>query len=93
MFDDVEYAVIDSLDARYAANAASMISLNNSKDVYLRNCQPPRGTELFLSITGPKVKNIVLFANDLSGVKKIIHKAADTPDSAVVMKANCLPQE
>jgi polygalacturonase len=92
-FDDVEHAVIESLDAPYASGSAGMIHLDDSRHVYIRNCQPPTGTELFLDIRGPLTKNISLFANDLSGVKDIIHKAADTPESAVVLKANYLSQK
>jgi len=93
VFEDLEHVVLESFDAPYAADSAGMIRLDNSRHVYIRNCQPPAGTELFLDIHGSKTKNIVLFANDLSGVKKIVHKAADTPESAVVLKANYLSQE
>jgi hypothetical protein len=93
VFDDVENAIVESLDAPYAADSSGMIRLNNSKDIYIRNCQPSKGTELFLDISGSKTNNIVLFANDLSGVKKIVRKATDTTESTVIMKANHLPQE
>jgi hypothetical protein len=93
VFDDVEQAVIESFDAPYTAGAAGVISLNDSRHVYIRNCQPPTGTELFLDVRGSRTKNILLSANDLSGVKNIIRKAADTPESAVVLKANYLSQE
>ena len=92
-FDDVEHSIIESLDVPYAADSAGTICLDDSRHVYIRNCQPPKGTELFLDIHGPRTKNISLFANDLSGVKDIIHKAADTPESAVVLKAHYLSQK
>jgi hypothetical protein len=93
VFNDVEHAVVESLDAPYAADSAGMIRLDDSRHVYIRNCQPPVGTELFLDIRGPRTKNIVLFASDLSGVKEIAHKASDVPESVVVLKANYLSQE
>jgi polygalacturonase len=93
VFDDVEHAVIESLDAPFAAGAASMIYLNDSRRIYIRNCQPPTGTELFLDVHGPRTKNIVLFANDLSDVRNVVQRAADTPESAVILKANYLSQE
>jgi hypothetical protein len=92
-FDDVEHSIIESLDVPFAADSAGMIHLDDSRHVYIRNCQPPKATELFLDISGPRTKNIVLLANDLSGVKRIVHKAADTPESAVVLKANYLSQK
>jgi len=89
-FDDVEQAVVDSLDVSYTHNAAGLIRLNDSRYICIRNCQPPDGTGLFLDISGSRTKNILLSANDLTDVKDIIHKAAEVPESAVVMKVNCL---
>jgi len=88
VLDDVEHADLESLDAPYAPSAAGMIRLNNSRHIYIRNCQPPSGTELFLEIQGAGTKNIWLFANDLSGVKNIAKKDADVPGSALILKAN-----
>jgi len=93
VFDDVEHAVIESLDASYAPNAAGMMRLDDSNHVCIRNCQPPSDTELFLYLRGTQTKNIMLFANDLTGVKDIVHKAADVPASALVLKANYPSQE
>jgi polygalacturonase len=93
VFDDVEHVVLESLGAPYAADSAGTIRLDNSKHIYIRNCQPPADTELFLDVDGPQTKNIVLFSNDLSGVKDIVHKTSDVPESAVVLKANYLSKE
>jgi polygalacturonase len=93
VFDDVEHANVESLDVSYTAGSPGTIRLDESRYVYIRNCQPQSGTELFLDVRGPRSKNIVLFANDLSGVKKILSKTANTPESAVVLKANYLSQK
>jgi hypothetical protein len=93
VFDDVEHANIESLDVPYAAGSPGTIRLDESRYVYIRNCQPQNGTELFLDVRGSRSKNIVLFANDLSGVKKIVRKTANAPESAVVLKANYLSQK
>ena len=93
VFDDVEHAIVESLDVPSVAGSAGTIRMDESSYVYIRNCQPHSGTELFLDVRGSRSKNIVLFANDLSGVKKIIRKAADAPESAMVLKANYLSQK
>jgi len=93
VFDDVEHGVIESLDAPYAPNAAALIRLTDSTDVIVRNCRPQTGTELFLDVSGPKTKNITLFSNDLSNVKKVVYEAPDVPESAVFLSANRLPQK
>ena len=93
IFDDVEQGVIESLDAPYAPDAVGMICLKDSSHVFIRNCQPASDTELFLDVRGAQAKNIMLFSNDLSGVENAVLKAADVPESAVVMMANNLSQE
>ena len=45
VFDDVNDAVVDSLDAQFAAGAAGMIQCTNSRNIFIRNCRPPKGTE------------------------------------------------
>ena len=91
VFDDVSDAVLDSLDAPFAAGAAGMVRCTNSQDVLIRNCRPPSGTELFLDLGGPQTRNILLLSNDFSGVKEVSHPAADVPESALGLQANQLP--
>jgi polygalacturonase len=93
VFDDVEHANVESLDVPHAAGSVGTIRLDESRYVYIRNCQPQSGTELFLDVRGSRSENIVLFANDFSGVEKIVSKTANTPESAVVLKANYLSQK
>jgi hypothetical protein len=93
VFDDVQNAAIDALDAPFAENAAAMIRLTNSADTIIRNCRPNPGTQTFLDLTGPKTKDILLIANDLSKAKHTYRKADDVLGSALSLKANRIPQE
>jgi len=93
IFDDVQRAVVESLDAPYAAGAAGMIRLDDSRNIYIRNCQPPSDTEIFLDVRGVRTNDIMLFANDFSSVKEVVHKAPDVPESALVLRANYPSQE
>jgi polygalacturonase len=93
VFDDVDEAVIDSVDAPFASNAAGMIRCTNSRNILIRNCQPPGGTELFIDLRGYQTKDILLLSNDLSRVKEIANLAADVPESALVLQANQLPEK
>jgi polygalacturonase len=93
VFDDVDEAVIDSLAASFAAKAAGMIRCTNSRNIFIRNCRPPEGTELFLDLCGPRTKNILLLSNDFSGVEEISRLAADVSKSALALKANQLPED
>jgi polygalacturonase len=91
VFDDVSDAVLNSLDAPFAAGAAGMIQCTNSQSVSIRDCRTPSGTELFLDLQGPRTRNILLLSNDFSGVKEVSHLAADVPESALGLAANQLP--
>ena len=93
VFDDVDKAVIDSLDAPFASNAAGMFKCTNSRNVIIRNCQPPNPTDLFLYLEGSRTKNVLLLSNDLSHVKEIANSSNDVPESALVLMANQLPKE
>jgi len=90
VLDDVKDAVIDSIDAPFAAGAAGMILCENSQDVLIRNCRPPAGTELFLDLRGPQTKNILLLSNDLSRAKEIAHLGDDVSESSLALEANHL---
>jgi hypothetical protein len=93
VFDDVDEAVIDSLDAPFASGAAGMIRCTNSRNIFIRNCRPPNPTDLFLYLDGSRTKNILLLSNDLSGVKEIANSSDDVSESVLVLKANQLPKE
>jgi hypothetical protein len=42
---------------------------------------------------GFRNENIMVFANNLGGVKDVVRKAADVPESTLVLKANYPSQE
>ncbi len=93
VLDDVNEAVIDSSDATFAAGAAGMIRCTNSRNIFIRNCRPPKGTELFLDLRGPQAENILLMSNDFSGIDQISRSTADVPKSALILQANRLPEK
>jgi polygalacturonase len=93
VLDDVNEAVVDSLDAPFTAGAAGMIRSTNSRNIFIRNCRPPKGTEPFLDLSGSKTENILLMSNDFSGINQISCSAADVPKSALILHANNLPEK
>jgi hypothetical protein len=89
--DDVKDAVIDSIDAPFAAEAVGMILCANSQNVQIRNCLPPDGTELFLDLRGAQTKDILLLSNDFSRVREAARLGADVSESELALEANRLP--
>ena len=93
VLDDVNEAVIDSLDSPFAAGAEGLICCTNSRDIFIRDCRPPKGTELFIDLRGKQTGNVLLMCNDFSGVDQISRYADDVPESALILEANNLPKK
>jgi hypothetical protein len=93
VFDDVNDAVIDSLDAPFSAGAEGIIRCTDSRNIFIWNCRPPKGTELFLDLHGAQAKNILLMSNDFSSIDQICRSAADVPESALILQANNLSKK
>ncbi|MCP4261846.1 MAG: glycoside hydrolase family 28 protein [Planctomycetes bacterium] len=91
VLDDVDEAVVDSLDAPFAPKAAGMIRCTNSRNVNIHNCQPSDPTELFLDLDGSLTNNILLLSNNFSYVNEIASSSDDVPESALTLIANMLP--
>jgi len=91
--EDVEDLLIDALDTTYSPGAAATIRLSDAKGVFVRGCRPGTGTELFLNLQGSQSERVVLMANDLSGVKKIVEMGPDVAKTALAQRANYPAQE
>jgi len=90
VFDDVNDAVIDSLKTPFASGAAGMIRCVNSKNINIRNCRPPKGTDLFLDLCGSQTEGILLMSNDLSDIDQVWQSTSDVLKSAVILQSNNL---
>ena len=90
VFDDVNDAVIDSIDAPFVAGAEGMISCRDSRNIFIRNCRLPKGTELFLDLCGSQTNDILLMSNDLSSINQISRWRDEVPKSALILQANNL---
>jgi hypothetical protein len=88
VFEDVQDALIDGLDAPYSPGADSILRLTDVKGVFIRGCRPTAGTDAFLKLRGAQSENVVLAGNDLSGVSKVVERAPDVPKVALSAMAN-----
>ena len=91
--EDVEDALIDSLDATFSAGASSMVRLTNVKGAFIRGCRPRTGTDTFLKLEGEASEGVVLVANDLSRVRRVVEMASDVPKAALAEIANHVEQK
>ena len=85
ILDDVEDVVIDSLDAAFSPKAASMIRLTNARRIDIRNCHPPEGTDVFLSLQGEQTKNVSVYNNNLDQVERVSDRSPGVSESSLVI--------
>jgi polygalacturonase len=90
VFDDVEKAVVDGLDAPFANGGAAMVRLTNARNVTIRDCRPPAGTDVFLAIHGTKSEGITAYNNNLTDAATLCERGEDVPESAFVQWSNCV---
>jgi polygalacturonase len=88
LLSDVENAVIDSLDAPFARDSAAMLRLNDCWSVSIRNCRPPEGTNVFLSLTGKGTTAVSLYGNSFEGVSTICDRGPEVAGSALILWSN-----
>ena len=91
--EDVEDMLIDSLDAPYSPGAAAIIRMTDVREAFVRGCRPKTGTEVFLNLQGPRSRDVVLLANDFSGVGRIAVTAPDVPKAALAQLANHIAEK
>jgi len=91
--EDVQDALIDTLDTPFAAGGCAVIRLTNVKGIFIRGCRPKVGTDFFLNLQGPQTEQVVLMANDLSGVGTIAKMTPAVPKTALIQWANYLAEE
>ena len=88
VFDDVEDALIDDLDAPGSPGAESVVRLTDARSIFVRGCRPKAGTDLFLKLDGTRSEGIFLSGNDFSGADKIIEQSPEVPKKTVSEIAN-----
>ncbi|OHB64265.1 MAG: hypothetical protein A2Y77_04400 [Planctomycetes bacterium RBG_13_62_9] len=88
---DVQDGVVDSLDAPFAKDSAAMLWLNDCRGVSIRNCRPPEGTSVFLSLTGKETASVSVYDNDFQNVGTLFESGPEVPTSATATWSNHTP--
>jgi polygalacturonase len=88
LLNDVENTVIDSFDAPFARDSAAMLRLNDCRSVSIRNCRPPEGTNVFLSLTGKGTAAVSVYDNSFEGVGTICDRGPEVAGSAPILWSN-----
>jgi hypothetical protein len=62
--------------------------LRNAARIAVRNCRPPKGTDVFLALAGEGSEDVSLYNNNLAGANTICDFGPDVPTSALIRWAN-----
>jgi Glycosyl hydrolases family 28 len=84
--DDVKRFDVDGLRVSAPASAQPVVKLIDTRGAFLRGCQAPAGTKVFLDVQGSQSERIVLAASDLSAAEKAVQMGAGVPSTAVEVK-------
>jgi polygalacturonase len=73
----------DGLKTLNPLTSAPVLSLSNTKGVFIHNCSPVTGTDLFLQLTGAQTKEIIIKSNNFKNVKKVVAMTDDVISATV----------
>jgi polygalacturonase len=84
--DDVEDVTLDKVDAQFAASAAPLIRLVQTKNFLLCDSRPDAPGGTLLSLEGSGTKRVKLRGNDLSRIGKLVEVSADVSADAILQQ-------
>ncbi|MBN2271335.1 MAG: hypothetical protein JXN61_12015, partial [Sedimentisphaerales bacterium] len=88
VLDDVALARIDMFDAPAVPGGSATIRLSETEGVFIHDCTPKKGTDVFLQVEGAKSAGIVLVGNDLRGASRAVQTGENVANTAVSDTAN-----
>ncbi|MCU0918314.1 MAG: hypothetical protein MUC88_27675, partial [Planctomycetes bacterium] len=68
--------------------SAALLRLIECQGISIRNCHPPTGTSIFLSLAGKRTTAVSLHGNDFENVGTICSRSPEVTDSAVRLWSN-----
>jgi len=86
VFDDVKRLDVDGLRVTATASAQPVVRMVDTSEAFLRGCQAPAESKVFLDVAGAKSQRIVLSASELSGAEKAVQLGAGLDPDTVRMR-------
>ena len=81
--DNASQVELDAVKTNNPLPGIPVISVNNTENLFIRNCRPVAGTDLFLQVNGNKTDHVLLKANSFDLVKKVIEKGEEVIGSII----------
>ena len=81
---NVKHLEIDGVKTLTSLPAAPVISLTNTEDIFIHNCSPVTGTNVFLQLIGKGTQQVVMKSNNFKYVLKPLIKDESVVENIVV---------
>jgi hypothetical protein len=82
--ENVSGLTIDNVKTFSPVQGRPAIDLTNVQDVFLYNCNPVKGTDVFLSLKGKDTRSIILKGNNFKNAIKPVVKDESVTENVVV---------
>jgi polygalacturonase len=81
--DSAAQIELDAVKTTQPIPGVPVLSVNNTNNLFIRNCRPVAGTDLFLQLKGKETDHILLQGNSFDLVKKVMEKGAEVTGTVI----------
>jgi polygalacturonase len=82
--ENVSGLTIDNVKTTKPISDIAVLDLNNVQDVFIYNCNPVKGTGIFLQLKGGNTKEITIKGNNFKNVIKPVMKHSNVSENIIV---------
>ena len=86
VLDDVSDLDLDGFRPARPRGESPVLWLNNVAGALVRGARAPEGNALFLRVTGPRSRRIVVSGSDLAGARQAVQVSSEASPSEVVVR-------
>lgn len=83
LIDNASQVELDAVKTNKPLPGIPVIAAKDTENLFIRNCRPVAGTDLFLQLKGRQTNHILLLGNSFDLVKKVIDKAEEVTGSII----------
>jgi polygalacturonase len=85
-FTNTDYLVLSNVKTLNPQTTVPVISLSNTSNVFINNCFPVSGTDIFLKADGSKTNNVLVKNNNFTNITNVLSKGNGLSLKAVTIK-------
>jgi len=83
VIDNAKEIELDAIKTNKPLAGVPVIAATNVESLFIRNCRPVAGTDLFLQLKGKQTDHVLLQGNSFDLTKKVTEKAEEVTGSVI----------